>query len=244
MPAPTPVSRIVVRMYRIGTGDCFALKFFKGKQKQPAFRMLIDCGSCRGDDAHFEPFLQDLADWLGRRLDLLVVTHEHLDHVNGFAKGADSLRRLRGRARLDGVDGGSERRRRRQGAERARHAAPGGCARARPARRLGEQSVARVAGGRARSARPRRRGPAPHGRRHSRAPVAVRVAARSALCRRPERAVEGDDVPQGDARAQDGPARARLSASRHAGAGAAWPRRDSGCSCSARRRTWPRSRSR
>ena len=87
MPAPTPVSRIVIRMYRIGTGDCFALKFFKGARKTPSFRMLIDCGSCRGDQAHFAPFLDDLAAWMGRRLDLLVVTHEHLDHVNGFAKG-------------------------------------------------------------------------------------------------------------------------------------------------------------
>ena len=55
--ATTPVSRIVIRMYRIGTGDCLALKGFKGASTKPSFRMLIDCGSCRGDAAHFKPFL-------------------------------------------------------------------------------------------------------------------------------------------------------------------------------------------
>ena len=89
MPAPAPVTRIVTRMYRIGTGDCFALKFFKGRSRKASFRMLIDCGSCRGDAAHFEPFLDDLAAWVDHHLDLLVVTHEHLDHVNGFAKGRE-----------------------------------------------------------------------------------------------------------------------------------------------------------
>lgn len=85
--ATSPVTRILVRMYRIGTGDCLALKFFKGRSTKPSFRMLIDCGSCRGDGNHFRPFLEDLASWMGKHLDLLVVTHEHLDHVNGFAKG-------------------------------------------------------------------------------------------------------------------------------------------------------------
>lgn len=87
MPPASSVTRIVIRMYRIGTGDCFALKFFKGASRKASFHMLIDCGSCKGDAEHFQPYLDDLAEWVGHRLDLLVVTHEHLDHVNGFAKG-------------------------------------------------------------------------------------------------------------------------------------------------------------
>lgn len=78
---------VAIRMYCIGTGDCFVIKFFDA-QGDP-FNMLIDCGSCMGDRDWFLPYVTDLADYVGNIIDLLVITHEHQDHVNGFQKCAD-----------------------------------------------------------------------------------------------------------------------------------------------------------
>ncbi len=52
--------------------------------------MLIDCGSCQGTPQEFRPYVENLAEWVKPEgVDLLVVTHEHNDHVNGFAKCRD-----------------------------------------------------------------------------------------------------------------------------------------------------------
>jgi phosphoribosyl 1,2-cyclic phosphodiesterase len=77
-------------MYCLGTGDCFLVKFCSGDH--PAFTMMIDCGSCQGKAADFLPYLTDLSASLNNKtIDLLVITHEHNDHVNGFAKCIDVL---------------------------------------------------------------------------------------------------------------------------------------------------------
>src|SRR5690606_24250752 len=66
---------------------CFVLKFLGGKAR--SFTVLIDCGSCKGGPAECRPFLEDLAAYVNHTIDLLVVTHEHNDHVNGFARHPD-----------------------------------------------------------------------------------------------------------------------------------------------------------
>lgn len=78
------INSIKVRMYCLGTGDCLALKFFAGKSHK--YTMLIDCGSCSGGPKEFKPYLENLAEYVKDGVDLLVITHEHNDHVNGFAK--------------------------------------------------------------------------------------------------------------------------------------------------------------
>jgi len=84
----TTIDNVTVRMYCMGTGDCFLIKFRSGKQD--TFTMMIDCGSCRGDKDDFIPYVQDLAGSLtDKTIDLLVITHEHNDHVNGFDKCYD-----------------------------------------------------------------------------------------------------------------------------------------------------------
>lgn len=80
---------VSVRMYCIGTGDCFVIKFFD-KDGHP-FNMVIDCGCCMGDAEWFLPYVQDLRIYTGNTIDLLVITHEHQDHVNGFQKCADEF---------------------------------------------------------------------------------------------------------------------------------------------------------
>jgi hypothetical protein len=86
------VDRVAIRMYCLGTGDCFVLKFFSGKTRK--YTMMIDCGCCKGGPAEFKPFLQDLVQYVNNSIDLLVVTHEHNDHVNGFAKHPDIFKAM------------------------------------------------------------------------------------------------------------------------------------------------------
>lgn len=78
---------VEIRMYCIGTGDCFIIKFFR--EDGSSFTMMIDCGSCRGDQKWFLPYIENLAEHVDHQIDLLVVTHEHQDHVNGFQKCKD-----------------------------------------------------------------------------------------------------------------------------------------------------------
>ncbi len=81
------ISKINVRMYRAGTGDFFILQFKKGNTK--SFNMMIDCGCINGGKEQFKPMVEDLKTHTGGIIDLLVVTHQHADHINGFEKSAD-----------------------------------------------------------------------------------------------------------------------------------------------------------
>jgi hypothetical protein len=84
---------VSIRMYCLGTGDCFLVRFNKGDDT--VFTMMIDCGSCRGNQKDFQPYIDNLVDALpDKTIDLLVVTHEHNDHVNGFAKCIESFEQL------------------------------------------------------------------------------------------------------------------------------------------------------
>lgn len=78
------ITEVVIHMYKMGTGDCFVLKFMAGEKE--SFKMLIDCGrhcfGCKHGD--ITPFIETLVDDIDNHVDLLVVTHEHTDHVVGF----------------------------------------------------------------------------------------------------------------------------------------------------------------
>lgn len=76
------VTHAEVRMYRMGTGDCFALRFLAGEQT--VFKMLIDAGAWFGSKARLQPFIVDLKQYLDGYADVLLVTHEHKDHVHAF----------------------------------------------------------------------------------------------------------------------------------------------------------------
>ena len=84
------VDSIKVRMYRQGFGDCFLLTFFAGKKQE--FTMLIDCGIKYNATPEFPiaNLFDDLKIALTEnegdkpKLDVLVVTHEHWDHVAYF----------------------------------------------------------------------------------------------------------------------------------------------------------------
>lgn len=82
------INKVKIRMYRGGTGDFFVLHFKKGSTI--SFQMMIDCGCIQGSKAHFIERITDLKTFIkNKTIDLLVVTHEHADHINGFEMARD-----------------------------------------------------------------------------------------------------------------------------------------------------------
>jgi hypothetical protein len=73
-----------IRMYRKGLGDRFLLTFTTAARR---YHMLIDCGILKGtEDAQqiMLDIVEDIKKETDGVLDLLVVTHEHWDHLSGF----------------------------------------------------------------------------------------------------------------------------------------------------------------
>lgn len=82
---------LTVRAYNVGFGDAILVTVpDRGADDVVVTRrILIDVGNvlsgAAGDDARFEPVLQHLVEELdGDPIDLYVMTHEHLDHVQGL----------------------------------------------------------------------------------------------------------------------------------------------------------------
>lgn len=90
------VPSVRVRMFRQGLGDCFLITFDVGGDER---HMLIDCGTLgnKYTDVDIDDVAEHILDLLepDGRLDLLVVTHEHQDHVSGFRN--KTLRQLKGK---------------------------------------------------------------------------------------------------------------------------------------------------
>lgn len=91
LPARTPYQRpsgaadsVSVRMYCHGFGDCFLLTF--RREEQPVYRMLIDCGMLTGDTGTLKQVIADIKEACADtgKLDLVVQTHQHKDHISGF----------------------------------------------------------------------------------------------------------------------------------------------------------------
>ena len=78
-------------MYRQGLGDCFLLSFPRDGGGRPVF-MLIDCGVILGTP-NPTPIMRQVAESIlqetGGRIDIVVATHQHYDHLSGFLQAAD-----------------------------------------------------------------------------------------------------------------------------------------------------------
>lgn len=85
-------SSIRVRMYRQGLGDCFLITL---PGTDGPFYMVIDCGVVLGTDANgiqkLKDAVADITSVTGGKIDLLVVTHQHWDHVSGFTQAKDAI---------------------------------------------------------------------------------------------------------------------------------------------------------
>ena len=97
MPAPrSSKTSVRIRCYRQGFGDCFLLSFRTGRARPS--HVLIDCGlwpSGAGPTARMREIVADIAKETGGtatkrgEIDVLVVTHEHWDHLSGFNQARD-----------------------------------------------------------------------------------------------------------------------------------------------------------
>lgn len=88
-------ARATIRTYRHGLGDCHLITL-RGKGKA-AYRILIDCGVILGTPdakAVMTRVMDDVVKESKGKVDLLVATHEHWDHVSGFGQAAESFARL------------------------------------------------------------------------------------------------------------------------------------------------------
>ena len=79
--------RLRIRMHRQGVGDCFLLTFRDGDNKT---QILIDCGVLPASPVEYNR-LDEVVDLIGEeiknnggKIDVLVITHEHADHVSAF----------------------------------------------------------------------------------------------------------------------------------------------------------------
>jgi len=87
-------TRVRIRMYRQGIGDCFLLTFYGGDQPR---HIMIDCGVLSGTPngaAFIKKVAASVQEETGNRLDALVATHEHWDHLSGFYDAADIFDRM------------------------------------------------------------------------------------------------------------------------------------------------------
>jgi len=78
-------------MYNVGFGDCFLVEFPKGATD--VTRVLVDCGSIAAASMAMtdvvDTILADVRDADGKsRIDVVVCTHRHADHISGFANPA------------------------------------------------------------------------------------------------------------------------------------------------------------
>ena len=78
--------KLLVRAYNVGCGDCIYIQI---PNSNNGFHILIDCGK-KGDTVLLQQAVKHLeekmlpADGEKKRLDLLVATHRHEDHIKGF----------------------------------------------------------------------------------------------------------------------------------------------------------------
>ncbi len=81
-------NKLLIRLFDVGLGDCVYCRIPQAHKDGRDFHILIDCGTLSTTDYLAEaiktltPLLPSIAG--KRHVDLLVVTHEHKDHMTGF----------------------------------------------------------------------------------------------------------------------------------------------------------------
>ena len=91
MPSPITVN---IKMYQVGElGDCFLLSFREGDKES---NVLIDCGSFRNSGnskTRLNTVVTKIKSQLkSGRLDIVVGTHQHNDHLSGYEHAKDQFK--------------------------------------------------------------------------------------------------------------------------------------------------------
>ena len=87
-----------VRMYRQGLGDCFLISLPRTDGSDRPYYIMIDCGVILGTaDAVGEmtKVVKNIVETTQGQIDLLVVTHQHWDHLSGFIQAEDVFKNLK-----------------------------------------------------------------------------------------------------------------------------------------------------
>lgn len=90
------MKRASVRTYRHGLGDCHLVTLYG--QNSSTYRILIDCGVILGTpnaSTIMTKVMDDVVSESNGKVDLLLATHEHWDHVSGFVQAAQSFAKLK-----------------------------------------------------------------------------------------------------------------------------------------------------
>jgi hypothetical protein len=88
--------RAKVRMYRHGLGDCFLISLPRSDGPDPYY-VMIDCGVILGTadpGTKMTAVVNDIAATTKGKIDLLIATHEHWDHISGFVQAKDALAKI------------------------------------------------------------------------------------------------------------------------------------------------------
>jgi Metallo-beta-lactamase superfamily len=91
-----PRYRAKVRMYRHGLGDCFLVTLPRATA-DPPYYVMIDCGVMPATENPAEKMhrvVEDVHATTGGRVDLLIATHHHWDHLSGFVQARDAIERI------------------------------------------------------------------------------------------------------------------------------------------------------
>lgn len=73
---------IRIRSYNVGFGDCFLVTFPDGNVTR---QMVVDFGNAPGQlNTGYPEIAENIFEETGGHLDVVVMTHEHLDHIEGF----------------------------------------------------------------------------------------------------------------------------------------------------------------
>ncbi|WP_143348597.1 ComEC/Rec2 family competence protein [Ensifer adhaerens] len=80
--------KLLVRMFDVGLGDFIYCAIPGAHESGRDFHMVIDCGSLSGDALirNAVPLMKEMLPLVDgkKRLDLLIVSHQHKDHMSGF----------------------------------------------------------------------------------------------------------------------------------------------------------------
>jgi hypothetical protein len=81
-----PKTKMRIRMYRPGLGGCFLLTFNSGRKTS---HILLDCGifnGTPGEKARISAIAENIVQETRHKVNAVVATHEHWDHVAGFVR--------------------------------------------------------------------------------------------------------------------------------------------------------------
>ena len=86
-------NKLSIRMYHVGFGDCFLLTFHYSTVDR---HLLIDFGTTRQTPGYMKAVAEDISARCCGKLDAVVATHRHKDHLSGFKTNSDPTKESSG----------------------------------------------------------------------------------------------------------------------------------------------------